>query len=245
MKRFLKKNKFIILAFTIVFVLVFSMFSHTFGVKYENLDFKFGKVKASCLNVRCGPGTDYKKIGKLYNGDYIDVFAKFGSWYIIQTDSNLIGAVSGDYIEPVYDENERYSAKTSEDKSTEKKSEETENKKGEQKDNAKNNTEQANAKDENIASTEFANSFALTEEEQEFLDLINANRNINGLNNLEVNEEIQNVARLKAKDLVENDYFSHTSKTYGNMGDMLNTFSINYTSVGENIAGNSNLVRSS
>lgn len=237
MKKFLKKNKFIILAFMAVFILVFSFFSRTFGVKYESLDFKIGKVKANCLNVRCGPGTDYKKIGKLYNGDYIDVFAKYGNWYIIQTDSNLIGAVSGDYIEPVYDENERYAAKTNK--------KETEDKKDDQEVKVQNNTEQANAEAENLAMTEFANSFALTEEEQKFLDLINSNRNINGLKNLEVNEEVQNVARLKAKDLVENDYFAHTSETYGNMDNMLTTFSIKHVSVGENIAGNSNLARSS
>lgn len=54
----------------------------------------------------------YKKVGKLYKGDYVDVFAKVGNWYIIKTDNDLVGAVSGDYIEAVLDESERYSEST-------------------------------------------------------------------------------------------------------------------------------------
>lgn len=54
-------------------------------------------------------GVNYKKVGKLYKGDYVDVFAKVGNWYIIKTDDDLVGAVSSDYIEAVLDESERYS----------------------------------------------------------------------------------------------------------------------------------------
>ena len=69
----------------------------------------YGKVTASCLNVRCGPGISYNRVGKLYKGDYVDVFAKVGGWYIIKADDDLVGAVSSDYLEAVYNEEERYS----------------------------------------------------------------------------------------------------------------------------------------
>lgn len=69
----------------------------------------FGRVTASCLNVRCGPGISYNRIGKIYKGEYVDVFAKVGNWYIVKTDSDLVGAVSSDYLEAVYNEEERYS----------------------------------------------------------------------------------------------------------------------------------------
>ena len=56
---------------------------------------------------------------------------------------------------------------------------------------------------------------------------------------LKINSEVQNVARIKAKDMVDNNYFSHTSPTYGSPFNMLQSFKISYKTAGENIAGNS------
>lgn len=106
MKSFLKKNKFIILSLGIIMTIIYGFFSTAFGAAYEELDFKYGKVKANCLNVRCGPGITYSRVGKLQKGEYINVFAKIGNWYIVQTDSNIVGAVSAEYVEAVYDESE-------------------------------------------------------------------------------------------------------------------------------------------
>ena len=39
--------------------------------------------------------------------------------------------------------------------------------------------------------------------------------------------------------MVNNNYFSHTSPTYGSPFDMMKKFGITYKSAGENIAGNS------
>lgn len=222
-----------------------------------------GKVTASCLNVRCGPGISYNRVGKLYKGDYVDVFAKVGSWYIIKTDNDLVGAVSSDYLEAVYDESERYSnSEESTEEVTETVSDETssmENAKTEEAPSTENteteeapsteNTEKEDVieteetSNESVVSEEFANSEELTEEEQEFLDLINANREANGLEPLQVDGEVQNVARLKADDLVNNNYFAHNSETYGDIQNMLNTFGVTYSSAGENIAGNSSLAK--
>ena len=79
----------------------------------------------------------------------------------------------------------------------------------------------------------------LTEDEKETLDLINRQRLDAGLNVLEIDDEIQNVARVKAKEMVESNYFSHTSPIYGSPFKMLKDFGISYKSAGENIAGNS------
>ena len=79
----------------------------------------------------------------------------------------------------------------------------------------------------------------LTANEQEVFDLINAKRVANGLSPLKIDDELQNVARIKAKDMVDNNYFSHTSPTYGSPFDMIKSFGINYKTAGENIAGNS------
>lgn len=56
---------------------------------------------------------------------------------------------------------------------------------------------------------------------------------------LKIDSETQKVARIKAKDMVDNNYFSHTSPTYGSPFDMLKSFKVSYRSAGENIAGNS------
>lgn len=79
----------------------------------------------------------------------------------------------------------------------------------------------------------------LTADEQETLDLINAKRNEAGLSTLQIDSEIQNIARVKAQDMVDNNYFSHTSPTYGSPFDMMKSYGITYKTAGENIAGNS------
>lgn len=79
----------------------------------------------------------------------------------------------------------------------------------------------------------------LTADEQETFNLINAQRTKAGLSALKIDSELQNVAREKAKDMVNNNYFSHTSPTYGSPFDMMKKFGISYKTAGENIAGNS------
>ena len=79
----------------------------------------------------------------------------------------------------------------------------------------------------------------LTADEQEVFDLINAKRVANGLSLLKIDDEVQNVARIKAQDMVDSNYFSHTSPIYGSPFDMLKNFGISYKTAGENIAGNS------
>lgn len=79
----------------------------------------------------------------------------------------------------------------------------------------------------------------LTSDEQEVFDLINAQRSAAGLPALKIDEELQNVARVKAKDMVDNNYFSHDSPTYGTPFNMIKNFGITYKAAGENIAGNS------
>lgn len=79
----------------------------------------------------------------------------------------------------------------------------------------------------------------LTSDEKEVFNLINKQRTNNGLKSLTIDSEVQRVARIKAQDMVDNNYFSHTSPTYGSPFDMLKSFKISYKTAGENIAGNS------
>jgi len=105
------------------------------------------------------------------------------------------------------------------------------------KSNANTSTSSSNTSSNNSTST---NTAELTKDELEVFNLINQQRTNNGLSALKIDLEVQNVARIKAKDMVDNNYFSHTSPTYGSPFDMLSSFKISYKTAGENIAGNSN-----
>ena len=68
------------------------------------------------------------------------------------------------------------------------------------------------------------------------IDLTNAERKKQGLPALQAYPELNNVADMKAKDMNDKGYFSHTSPTYGSPFDMMRDFGITYQSAGENIA---------
>lgn len=90
----------------------------------------------------------------------------------------------------------------------------------------------------NVVGSNTTNS-NLSSDEKEVFDLINKQRTNNGLTALKIDNEVQRVARIKAQDMVNNNYFSHTSPTYGSPFDMLKSFKVSYKTAGENIAGNS------
>lgn len=73
----------------------------------------------------------------------------------------------------------------------------------------------------------------------ELLNLINTEREKSGLIKLETLPRLQEIATLKADDMVKNNYFEHVSPTYGSPFEMMQNFGITYKAAGENIAGNS------
>ncbi|MDK2932705.1 MAG: hypothetical protein PWP27_515 [Clostridiales bacterium] len=83
----------------------------------------------------------------------------------------------------------------------------------------------------------------ISQEEQKMLDLINAERAKTGAQPLKMDKEVARVAQIKAQDMVDRNYFSHTSPTYGSPFEMLKKFGISYRYAGENLAGNSTVER--
>ena len=73
------------------------------------------------------------------------------------------------------------------------------------------------------------------------LEKINAERIANGLPALTLDSLLTATAQTKAEDMVENNYFSHTSPTYGSPFEMMQNAGVTYISAGENIAGNSSI----
>jgi uncharacterized YkwD family protein/spore coat assembly protein SafA len=70
----------------------------------------------------------------------------------------------------------------------------------------------------------------------EVVKLVNAERAKAGLAPLKENWELSRVARYKSQDMIDNNYFSHTSPTYGSPFQMMKDFGISYQAAGENIA---------
>ena len=78
----------------------------------------------------------------------------------------------------------------------------------------------------------------LTADEKNMIELVNKERANRGLSPLQVDMKLEDVARTKAQDMVNNHYFSHNSPTYGSPFQMMKSFGINYQAAAENIAQN-------
>lgn len=147
-------------------------------------------------------GTNYPVVAKVNKNEYIRVFAGVGNWYIVQIEGDYVGAVSKEYVKPIYPSSSGGGSSSGGSGST-------------------------------------TTTTNLTADELEVFNLINAQRTKNGLSALKIDSEVQNVARIKAQDMVNNNYFSHNSPIYGSPFDMLKSFKVSYKTAGENIAGNS------
>lgn len=77
----------------------------------------------------------------------------------------------------------------------------------------------------------------LSEMESQMVDLVNQERAKNNLSQLEVDINLREVARLKSKDLARDVYFAHESPVYGSPFEMMQTYGIDFTQAGENLAG--------
>lgn len=71
---------------------------------------------------------------------------------------------------------------------------------------------------------------------QQVIELTNKEREKNGLPKLKDDSELADVAQKKSKDMVNNNYFSHNSPTYGSPFEMMQNFGIDYKTAAENIA---------
>ncbi|NME06391.1 hypothetical protein HF876_11120 [Psychrobacillus sp. BL-248-WT-3] len=71
---------------------------------------------------------------------------------------------------------------------------------------------------------------------QQVVDLTNAERAKGGLAPLQIDSALTKSAQLKSQDMKDNNYFSHTSPTYGSPFDQMKSLGISYKSAAENIA---------
>ena len=219
----MKKKNFFIIIICIFLGILAIMITKSFAMQsYYKVDFQTGLVTASNLYVRSGPGMQFKIVTSVPKNQYIRVF---GTQFKIVTSVPknqyirvfagvgdwYVVQVEGDYIGAV---SKKYIKPIYPGTSNQGTSNNTNNNTG-------------------------TTSTSMNNDEKEVFDLINKQRTQNGLSPLKENSELQRVARIKAQDMVNNNYFSHTSPTYGSPFDMMKSFKISYNTAGENIAGNS------
>jgi uncharacterized YkwD family protein len=75
-----------------------------------------------------------------------------------------------------------------------------------------------------------------SDQAQELLQLVNQERSKAGLSALKLSDKLTSIANTKAKDMADNNYFDHTSPTYGTPFQMLQHVGVSYSYAGENIA---------
>jgi len=79
--------------------------------------------------------------------------------------------------------------------------------------------------------------FGINDVEQRMVELVNFEREKASLSPLIVDYRLVEIARLKARDMIDNNYFDHISPKYGTPFAMMQEEEINYLLAGENIAG--------
>ncbi|MEK4129895.1 CAP domain-containing protein [Solibacillus sp. FSL W8-0474] len=72
--------------------------------------------------------------------------------------------------------------------------------------------------------------------EEKVVELTNVERTKNGLKALQIDRPLMAAAREKSQDMKDNNYFSHTSPTFGSPFDRMKALKISYKAAGENIA---------
>ncbi len=72
--------------------------------------------------------------------------------------------------------------------------------------------------------------------ENKVISLVNIERAKVGLQPLKTNWEVSRIARYKSQDMINKNYFSHTSPTYGSPFNMMESFGVKFSAAGENIA---------
>lgn len=214
------------------------------------------KVVADNVNAYEGCSPNTKVLQTLNKGTKAEVLSQVADWYAVKLADNTIGFVPQSQCQPiVVDRQERSSipGPTTPTPQTQ----ESERIPTQENDQAPQNepaptpvedvptpqtgplnvgTDNNNDPTPNIPD-ENTNASGLTADEQEMVQLVNQARAQNNLPALKVDMEVTNVARIKSQDMIDNNYFSHNSPTYGSPFDMMQDFGIKYVRAGENIAG--------
>jgi len=171
----------------------------------------YGTIKGDNTIVRGGPSTSFKVYGKLNAGDEVYVIGAINNFLLVITKDNLVGMIREDLVNW-----------------------KSENQNPPENNNVPNEVVPPSQEEAPPSNDEKANVAYI-------LERINAERINRGLPALTLDSLVTATAQTKARDMVENNYFSHTSPTYGTPFEMMQNAGITYIAAGENIAGNNDI----
>lgn len=177
----------------------------------------------SDTSVRAGAGRSFAPITRLNRDERVNVVGQIGEWYVVHLDNNRVGCIDSAYARPIVRETEQ----------TEPIRPRT----------PYQQIPPQGSRQEAEPQPPIQTTRGLTSQERQMIDLVNQERRKNDLPSLKVDMELIGVARMKAQDMVDNNYFSHYSPNYGSPFDMMNSYGIEYFHAGENIAANSSVTR--
>lgn len=193
------------------------------------------QIVSPLAEIRAGCSNTADVLQKADQNSKYDVINKVSDWYAVQLPDNTIGFIPENQCKPIVDETTPIDMPSVAQRTPAQTQAATNSPRNNQgNNNGGTNNPGANNANENIS----ANDTSLSSAEQEMVNLVNQARSQNNLPALKVDTALANVARVKAKDMIDNNYFSHNSPTYGSPFDMMKSFSIRYIKAGENIAGN-------
>lgn len=102
--------------------------------------------------------------------------------------------------------------------------------------NTQNKNDKDNKEDQDDGSKNEQVSAGQSSMTSQVVNLVNSERAAQGLTALQKDSRLAALAQQKAEDMAKNQYFSHTSPTYGSAFDMLKAAGYSYKTAGENIA---------
>ncbi len=243
----MKNKKIIFTLTTVLLIITFTFVPISTGQfmvaaseAYQKVEAGSGSITANEVNLRTGPDTKFDIICKLSKNQKVTVMGKLGDWYAVYVGkSGNVGSVYSHYLK--LDKAQSTTGKEDSKIST------AAAKTGG--DSKKNSTAKADTTISSGTSTAAADTGKkaapkvdeikdVSKDEKALLDLVNKERKNEGLEPLQFDAELLKVARLKAKDMKDNNYFNHTSKAYGTPFEMMKKYGIKFSIAGENIAGN-------
>lgn len=266
------KKIFIILVLTALSMLVISCANQELSQPFDPMEssiFRMADVKNARvlerLEVKSGASERYDTITILNTGDIVRVLGKIDDWYVVRLENYRVGCIDSTKTEPVVKDRQPQTPRPPQPEQPDGNADDQ----PDQQPNIPNQPEtpeqQPNVPEEPTDPTpeEPETEPAPREPEQpqqptvpdapvenvdrgqesQLLNLVNQERTKNGLPVLSSDSELTRVARIKAQDMIDNDYFSHYSPTYGSPFDMMNQFGIDYQYAGENLAQNTSVNR--
>jgi uncharacterized YkwD family protein len=213
---------------------------------FSKLDYSYATITDN-INIRSGPSASTPISANLSKGDAVKVIGKLNGWYVVNVpNTNKVGCISPKYAD-------LYSAQPASTKpaptrpipttpntpttpttptGTEKSSA---NPTGTQKSPAVPSGSPTGTNAPTGTNTP-TGSGTLTAQGSRILQQANAERAKVGAKPLTSNTDLNKLATMKSQDIVEKNYFSHQSPTYGSPFDMMKTYGVSYMYAGENLA---------